>query len=456
MSLQTSAGLLDPLFADEGVRALFTDSARLQAMLDFEAALARAQAGVSVIPSQAAAVIQAHCHAELFDVAELGAATALAGNPAIPLAKALTARVAAQDADAARYVHWGATSQDVIDTGLVLQLRAALAAIASGVDRLGHALACMAHAHRGTPAVGRTLLQHALPVTFGLKVAGWLDAVTRHRARLADVRGRALTLQFGGACGTLAALGEKGMAVATALARELGLAEPDLPWHAHRDRFAEIATTLGLLTGTLGKIGRDIALSMQTEVGELFEPAAEGKGGSSAMPHKCNPVDSVVAQAAALRVPGLVATMLVAMVQEHERGVGGWHAEWETLPQIVLLVAGALRHTVIMAEGLEVDTARMRETVDATHGLIMAESVTVALAEHVGRQQAHQIVERACRRAVAEGRHLRAVLGEDPAVIHRLQPSALDRLLDPVNYLGSAAAFIDRALAAAPAHATKE
>jgi 3-carboxy-cis,cis-muconate cycloisomerase len=442
-------GLLGGLFGTERIAALFTDAARLQAMLDFEAALARAQASAGLISAPAAAVIGAQCRAELFDLRALACATALAGNPAIPLVKALTERVAAQDPRAALYVHWGSTSQDVIDCGLMLQLRQALDLVQADLGRLAEALMAAAQAHRATPIVARTLLQHALPTTFGLKLAGWLDAITRHRQRLQQTRQRALALQFGGACGTLAALRDKGIAVSAALARELDLVEASLPWHSHRDRVVEVAATLGLLAGTLGKIGLDIALMMQSEVAEAFEPAAEGKGGSSAMPHKRNPVGSVVAQAAALRVPGLVAVMLSAMLQEHERGVGGWHAEWETLPQIVLLTAGALHQTVAMVGGLEVDAARMRKNLDATDGLIMAEAVTLALGEHIGRSQARQLVEAAARRAIAEGRPLRAVLGEVAEVGQHLPGDALGRLLDPAHYTGSAGHFIDRALAAA-------
>jgi 3-carboxy-cis,cis-muconate cycloisomerase len=442
-------GLLGGLFGTARIAALFTDGARLQAMLDFEAALARAQASAGVIPAEAVAAIAAQCRAELFDLHALARATALAGNPAIPLVKALTERVAAEDAQAARYVHWGSTSQDVIDSGLMLQLRQALDLVQTDLERLAEALMAATQTHRTTPMVARTLLQHALPTTFGLKLAGWLDAITRHHQRLMQTRQRAVALQFGGASGTLAALRDQGIAVSKVLARELNLPEATLPWHSHRDRVVEIAATLGLLAGTLGKIGLDIALMMQTEVAEVLEPAAEGKGGSSALPHKRNPVGSVVVQAAALRVPGLVAIMLSAMLQEHERGVGGWHAEWETLPQIVLLTAGALHHTVAMVAGLEVDAARMRKNLDATDGLIMAEAVTLALGEHIGRSQAYQLVEAACRRAMAEGRNLRAVLGEVAEVGQHLQAGALDRLLDPAHYTGSAGDFIDRALAAA-------
>jgi 3-carboxy-cis,cis-muconate cycloisomerase len=359
----------------------------------------------------------------------------------------LTALVAVEDAGAARYVHWGATSQDAMDTGLVLQLRGFLAVLGADLGRLAAALARLAETHKATPLVGRTWLQHALPVTVGLKAAGWLDAIERHRTRLAEVGGRALALQFGGAAGTLAALGERGLEVAEALARELDLTLPALPWHAHRDRVAEIGTALGLLVGSLGKIARDLSLLMQTDVAEAFEPGGEGRGGSSTMPHKRNPVTAAVVLAAATRAPGLVATLLSAMVQEHERGLGGWHAEWETLPALCTLGAGALRHMAETIEGLELDPARMRSNLEATHGQILAEAVTMALGSRIGRLAAHQLVERACHRATTTRRHLREVLAEDTVATTHLSSADLDRLFEPLNYLGSAAAFVDRVLA---------
>jgi 3-carboxy-cis,cis-muconate cycloisomerase len=285
-------------------------------------------------------------------------------------------------------------------------------------------------------------------VTFGLKAAGWLSAVERHRARLRELRPRVLVLQFGGASGTLAALREHGLAVAAALADDLGLALPDVPWHAHRDRPAEVATTLGLLVGTFGKIARDLSLLGQTEVGEVSEPAAPGRGGSSTMPHKRNPVGAAVALAAATRVPALVSVMLTAMAQEHERGLGGWHAEWETLPEIFILTAGALGHLTHVAAGLEVHAARMAENLGASRGLVQAEAVAVALARHVGRQPAHELVERACRQAVEQGRHVRDVLAENAQVQAHLSAPDLERLFDPSRYLGLAGTFVDRALAA--------
>ena len=407
MSAAPSSELLARLFGSAEMTELFGDRARLQGMLEFEAALARAEARVGVIPNQAAAPIGNRCRAELFDVESLAEATARAGNPAIPMVKALIGLVAADDSKAARYVHFGATSQDAMDTGLVLQLRRFCSLLEADLDRLSAALARVAEAHKTTPLVGRTLLQHASPVTLGLKAAGWLDAVERHRTRLAEVRTRALVLQLGGAAGTLAALGHRGLEVARALSDELNLALPLVPWHAHRDRFAELATFLGLLIGTLGKISRDLSLLMQTEVAEAFEPEGEGRGGSSTMPHKRNPLTAAV-----------------------------------------VLAAGALRQTAETIDGLELDPARMRANLDATQGQIMAEALMVALLPHIGRLQAHEIVERGSRRAAETGRHLKAVLAEEPAVTQHLSPADLDALFEPLNYLGQATAFVDRVLGA--------
>ena len=447
MTSSSLSRLFDPLFTTEGMRAIFSDRSRLQGMLDFEAALARAEARAGVIPTSAAPVIEAQCHAEAIDVETVAQGTALGGNSAIPLVKALTALVAKTDDAAARYVHWGATSQDAMDTGLVLQLRAALDLLERDLERLSGVLARLAADHKRTALVGRTWLQHATPITFGLKAAGWLGAVERHRTRLRELRPRVLALQFGGAAGTLAALGDKGLSVAAPLAEDLRLALPDAPWHAQRDRVVEVATALGLLVGTLGKIARDVSLLMQTEVGEAFEPAAAGKGGSSTMPHKRNPVGAAAVLAAAIRVSGLVSVMLTAMVQEHERGLGDWHAEWDTLPEICALASGALANLTQMLDGLELDPARMADNLEATRGLILAEAVTMALGARIGRLPAHHLVEEACRRAVNQKRHLREVLKEDPEVGKHLSAADLDSLLDPRNYLGSAGDFVDRALA---------
>jgi 3-carboxy-cis,cis-muconate cycloisomerase len=444
--------LFDPLFGSAAMGEVFSDAARLQRMLDFEAALARAEARCGVIPAGAAPAIASKCKADLIDASALATATAASLNPAIPLVKQLTALVAKDDPEAARFVHWGATSQDANDTGLVLQIRQALDILEGDLATLCTGLIRLAQKHRSTPIAGRTLMQHALPTTFGAKVAGWLDAMNRHRERFAETRARVLVVQFGGAVGTLAALGEKGLQAAEALAAELHLGLPTIPWHAQRDRVAEVATALGLCTGTLGKIARDISLHMQTEIAEIFEPAGEGRGGSSTMPHKRNPVSAAVVLSAATRVPGLVSTMLSAMVQEDERGLGDWHAEWETLPEIFRLTAGALHQMATIVPHLEVDAARMRRNLEATQGLIFAEGVTMAMGKHIGKSAAHTLVEAASKKARASGKHLREVLAQDRTVSERLTSAELDRLFVPENYFGVAEELVDRVIGASRKH----
>jgi 3-carboxy-cis,cis-muconate cycloisomerase len=417
-------------------------------MLDFEGALARVEARVGIIPRAAAAAISAKCRAELFDCAALSQASARAGNLAIPLLKHLTALVAKKDKAASRFVHWGATSQDVIDTGRVLQLRQGLQLIGRDLDALAQSFGALAQKHRSTLIAGRTWMQQALPTTLGLKVAGWLDAVLRHRARLAETQKRCLVVQFGGAVGTLAALGSRGPDVASFLAAELSLGLPDLAWHSHRDRMAEVGTTLGLCAGTIGKIARDLSLHMQTEVAEILEPAEEGRGGSSTLPHKRNPVSSAAMLSAALRVPGLVSSLLTSMIQEEERGLGGWHAEWEVLPDIVQLTAGAIHHLATVAPNLEIDAKRMRKNLDLTEGLIFSEAVSMALGEKMAKADAHELVEAACARALREKRNLRAILGADPRIEAQLSSADLDRLFDPRNYLGAAEKYVDHVVAA--------
>jgi len=431
--------LFDELFSFEAIERVLSDASRLQGMLDFEAALAQAEARAGVIPAGAAQKIAAKCRVELFDLAAIRRETAHAGNAAIPLIKMLTELVAREDKDAARYVHWGTTSQDVIDTGCLLQLRSTFELMDLDLSALSTTLCALAERYRDTPVAARTWMQHALPTTFGFVVAGWLDAILRHRQRLTEIRPRALSLQFGGAVGTLAALAGRGPEVAKALAEELQLSLPAAPWHSHRDRIAEVATTLGLLTGTLGKIA-------QTEVQELFEPAGDGRGGSSTMPHKRNPVTSAVVLAAAIRVPGLVSTMLAAMLQEQERGLGPWHAEWETLPEIVRLSGGALHHMAELLPALEVNPERMRRNLEATHGLIFAEAVSTALADRMGKMAAHMLVEAACKTAQEQNRHLLEVLREEPGLRGHLAPADLASLFELRNYLGSAAELVRRVL----------
>ncbi|MDN5515041.1 MAG: 3-carboxy-cis,cis-muconate cycloisomerase [Pseudomonas sp.] len=429
------------------MRAIFCDVGRVQGMLDFEAALARAEARVGLIPAEAVAPIEAACKAELYDYPALAQAIATAGNSAIPLVKALGKRIAATDPEAERYVHLGATSQDAMDSGLVLQLRAAIGLLESDLAKLADALAVQAERHIDTPLAGRTWLQQATPVTLGMKLAGVLGAITRHRQRLSELKSRLLSLQFGGASGSLAALGEAGWAVSGALAQELELTLPEQPWHTQRDRLVEFASLLGMIAGSLGKLGRDLSLLMQTEAGEVFEPSAPGKGGSSTMPHKRNPVSAAVLIGAATRAPGLVATMFSAMPQEHERSLGLWHAEWDTLPELCCLVSGALQQALLVVPGLEVDAARMRANLELTQGLVLAEAVSIALAQKIGRDAAHHLIEQCCKQAVREGAHLRAVLGANAEVSAQLSADELDRLLDAAHYLGQARRWVERAVA---------
>jgi 3-carboxy-cis,cis-muconate cycloisomerase len=435
------------MLSSAAMRAVCDDAALVQHMLDFEEALARAEASTGIIPAPAAGAISEACKAGRFDIAVLANAATKSGNLAIPLVKMLTTRVAKTDAEAARYVHWGATSQDVIDTAAVLQLRDGIDALLGDLDRAVTGFAKQAKQHRQTAAVARTWLQHALPMPFGLKLAEYAAALHRSRMRLKRLRTEALVLQFGGAAGTLAALGDKGLVVAEQLAKELSLPLPEASWHTHRDRVADVASAFAILAGTCGKIARDISLLMQTDVAEAFEPAGEGRGGSSTLPHKRNPVAAATALAAATMAPNLAATIFAAQVQDHERSAGPWHAEWPTLPTLMLVASGALAAIVEISEGLEVDVARMRANLDSTHGLVMAEAISMALAEKVGKSEAHHIVEAASRQAIETGQHLRDILDKDARVTVHIGPSKLKGLFEPMAYQGASQALIDRLLA---------
>jgi 3-carboxy-cis,cis-muconate cycloisomerase len=439
--------LFAPLLSSGPMRTVCDDATTVQHMLDFEAALARAEVAAGVIPASAAGAIGNACKTESFDIAALAEAAARSGNLAIPLVKALTANVAKADAEAARYVHWGATSQDVIDTAAMLTLRAGIDALLVDLDRAIAGFADLARKHRNTAVVARTWLQHALPMPFGLKLAEYAAALHRSKLRLKRLREEGLALQFGGAAGTLAALGDKGLSVAEALARELKLPLPEAPWHTHRDRIAEAASVFAIIAGSCGKIARDVSLMMQTDVGEAFEPAGAGRGGSSTMPHKRNPVAAASALGAATMAPNLAATIFAAQVQDHERSAGPWHAEWPTLPALMLVTSGALTAIVDLAEGLEVDAARMRANLDATHGLIMAEAVTFALADKIGKSDAHHLIEAASKRAIAEQKHLRDVLTGESKVSAHLDAKQIAALFEPMAYQGVAQALIDRLLA---------
>jgi 3-carboxy-cis,cis-muconate cycloisomerase len=447
--------LTTPLYASAAMRAIMSDQARLQRMLDFEAALARAEASVGVISATGASAIADACQAGQYDIAALVEAQIPSGNIAIAVVNALTQQVASRDPGAASFVHWGATSQDVIDTALMLELRAAIDVLVADLDSAIKGFTTLAGRHRRTLSVARTLMQHALPMPFGLKLAGYAAALARSRERLMRLRREALALQFGGAAGTLAALGEHGFGVSERLAALLDLQLPDAPWHTHRDRLTEVAACFGILAGTCGKIARDVTLMMQTEVGEAFEAGAPGRGGSSTMPHKRNPVGAAAALSAASIAPNLVATLMAAQVQEHERSPGGWHTDWMTLPALALVTSGALSAVVEIAEGLEIDVERLRANLELTGGQIMAEAVSFALAEKIGRAEAHALVREISQQAAKDKKPLKELLLNDIRVKSQLGGLEIEKLFIPLTYQGSAQTFIDRLVVASQMRAPR-
>jgi 3-carboxy-cis,cis-muconate cycloisomerase len=421
-----STRLMESLAASEPLSRVFSDTAVLQAMLDFEAALARAEARAGVIPATAALMIGEAARAGGFEMTELVQQALRAGTPAIPIVRMLTERVRLKDAGAAGYVHWGATSQDVVDTATVLLLKQSHRVLAVDHERVMTGLRRLSDEHARTVMLGRTLLQPAPPVTFGLKAAGWFASLRRGWARVVSRFDEALYLQFGGASGTLASLGERGIAVSEFLAQELELKCPDAPWHGQRDRLGALLAALSIYTASLGKMARDISLLMQFEVSEAAEPGGDGRGGSSTMPHKRNPTACVLALAAAQRTPGLLANFLGGMLQEHERAAGGWQAEWPAVEGIVQAAGVALESMAEVAEGLSVDSARMRRNIEATRGAVFAERAMMMLASEMGRDAAHKLVEEAVRKTGS--------------------PPDLPGLRTPEDYLGSAEAFRRRLL----------
>lgn len=445
-----SQELFRPIFVPDELREAVSGRAWLQAMLDAEGALAVAEARAGLIPREAAEAIASRCDASreagLFDPEEIGQKARATGNPVPPLSRALTEVVAEISEDAARYVHKGATSQDIMDTAAMLVCRRALDLILADLEGIAAACVRIAENNRDTIMPARTLLQQALPTTFGLKAAGWLVSVLEARRRLLDTRASRLAAQLGGAAGTLASLGGSGVTVLGEFARELDLAEPAVPWHTDRTRIAEVGNTLSLVAGVLGKISYDVILMVQTEVGEVAEPAGEGRGGSSTLPHKRNPIVSVTAAANVRRVQDLSRTLQGAMVQEHERAASAWHSEWEALSDALAFTGGAAAAVRQVTEGLQVYPERMRENLDATGGLLLAENVTTVAAERLGRLKAHDVVEAACHQALDEGKTLREELLKDPGISELLSTEEIDAALDPACYLGSTTAFVDRAL----------
>lgn len=438
---------LDGLFRSTAVEKAMSGDSHLARMLEVEAALALAEAEVGLLSPAVALNIQSCCDLEMLDREALVDGAKQNGNLAIPLVKLLTQAVAKKAPDAGRFVHWGATSQDIIDTALVLQTREALSSILGDLRRICDALRALTERHRKTVMPGRTWMQHAIPVTFGVKTAYMLSAVHRQLLRIQDVRASVAVVQFGGAAGTLAALGGNGALVSKAMAKYLGLAEPTTPWHSHRDRIAEVAACLGVLCGVLGKIARDVSLMGQTEVGEVSELRGQDRGSSSTMPQKNNPVLSAAILANCVRVPGLVSTVLAAMVQEHERGLGGWHAEWETLPEIISLSGGAAERTSELLSGLEVHGERMRANLDLEKGMIFCETISAALSQKIGKSAAHELVQQAVKQAKQQDRHLREVLCETAGAQEQLSSDDIVQLFVPERYLGSAELFIARVLA---------
>ncbi len=429
------SALYGALFSDPEIAEAFSDAATVRAMLDVEAALARVQARLGIIPEDAAGRIAAVAESFEPDTAGIAAGTEKSGVPIIPLVEQLRAAVGGE---AAAYVHWGATSQDIVDTGLVLRLRGVVGLLAEKIERLSGLLAGLADKHRSTVMAARTRSQQALPTSFGLKVAGWLSPLIDHAARLDEIRPRLMAVQFGGAVGTLAALGDRGVEVMEVLGGELDLSVPAGPWHVQRDNLVEFAGWLSMVTGSLGKMAQDLILLAQSEVAEVRPGAG---GGSSTMPQKSNPVACEAMVTLARSNASLLSAMHQAMIQEHERGSPGWQLEWLTLPQMAVATGAALNRAIEVIETLEVDAARMRANLDESNGLILAEAAAFALAIHIPRPQAQTLVKEACGEVVHSGRSLTEVLaGKTDA------PVDWDAVSDPANYLGSASELIDRIL----------
>ena len=436
--------LFGEMFGGEAMRALFTDRAMVRRYLDVEVALARAQAGLGIVPEAAAEAIAASADIERIDWTRLRDRTGIVGYPILPLVEQLSEW--APDG-LGQWCHWGATTQDIMDTADVLQMRAALDLVADDLGTIAEALAALARKHADLPMAGRTHLQHALPITFGYKAATWLSAIDRHRARLTALRPRLEVVSFSGAAGTLASLGAAdGLATQAALARELGLGVPDITWHTIRDGFAEVTGLLALVAASIGKIGYDIMLMMQTETAEVLEPFVPGRGASSTMPQKRNPISSEMMLAAAKIVREQHAAMLDAMVQDHERATGQWHVEWQAIPTAFIIASAGLKAAREALEGLEVRPEAMRRVLGLTGGLIVAEAVMMGLAPALGRQVAHDVVYDCCRTALARGTDLLEALEADPRVAGNLDRMELERLVDPANYLGAAPEMTRRLL----------
>lgn len=431
------------IFTTPAMRAVWSDENRVQKYLDFEAALAKAQGKLGIIPQEAVPEIVKHCDAKLIDMAKLKEATERIGYPVLPVVQQL---VKLCKDGLGEWSHWGATTQDITDTATIMQIRESLDLIEKDIDDISAALAALAKKHRDTVMAGRSNLQQAVPITFGYKCATYLAAFDRHKERLKQLRERVLVFEFGGAAGTLSSLGKDGLRTQVELAKELKLKQPEIAWHTVHDRIAEVGCFLGLVTGICGKIAFDVKLMMQTEVEEVFEPFHEGRGSSSTMPQKRNPISSVYITAQTGTVRALVVALLNAMEQDHERATGQWEIEWIVLPEIFTLTAGCLSQTKFLMSGLQVNEKRMRENLDITKGLIVSEAVMMGLGPHLGRQYAHDLVYDICRKVVATGRPLVDLLAENEEIAKHMNKAELAKLCDPANYLGQAGEMVDRVL----------
>jgi len=432
------------IFSTDAMRHVWSDENRTAKYVEIERALAIVQARLGLIPQEAADEIVSHCHLEQIDMARLRQQTERIGYPILGVVTQLNQLCRDKLGE---YVHWGATTQDITDTATVLQVREALALVDDELAAIAKALARLAKEHRLTPVIGRSNLQQAIPVTFGYKMAGILSAVLRHRERLAQLRERVLVGEFAGAAGTLASLEKGAMETQAGLCAELGLQQPVIAWHTVRDNIAEVGAVLGLIGGTLGKISMDVKLMMQTEVAEVYEPYHHGRGSSSTMPQKRNPISSCYIHAAISVVRQHAAALMDAMVADHERSTGPWEIEWIVLPEAFCLMAGALKQTRAVLEGLEVDAAAMRRNIDLTGGLVMSEAVMMGLGPFIGREYAHDLVYDLCRESLAKKVPLIDLLAAHPQIARHVDRAALERMLDPANYLGQSGVMVDRVLA---------
>src|SRR5882672_6479227 len=439
-----SSGIFRDIFSTEPMRRIFADENRIQKYLDIEAALARAQARLGIIPQNACDEILRHCAIAEYDFAKLKAQTERIGYPVLPVVQQL---VALCRDGLGEWCHWGATTQDITDTATVLQIREALDLIEADLVAISDALAALAKRYRDTPMAGRSNLQQAVPITFGYKAATYLAGFERHLERLKELRPRVLVGEFGGAAGTLSSLGKRGLEVQAALMKELSLGQPRIAWHTVRDCIAEVGCFLGLVSGSCGKIAFDVKLMMQTEVEEVYEPFHEGRGSSSTMPQKRNPISSVYITAQTGIVKQLVAALLEAMIEDHERATGPWEIEWIALPEIFMLSAGAIAQTRFVVAGLQVNKKKMRTNLDITKGLIMSEAVMMGLGAKMGRNKAHDVVYDICREVVKTGRPLIDLLAENKEISKHADRKQLEKMVDPANYLGVAGEMVDRVLA---------